>query len=102
MASVDININNLNFILRGDETEEHLSEVAEIVRRKLENARQRNASLSVSKATMLVAFDLASELIKGRKKALQYRNEVISRTANILEKVESVVVSGPALKPPPA
>ena len=100
MASVDIKINNLNFILRGDESEEHLTEAAEIVRRKLENTRLRNPALSVHKATMLVAFDLASELIKGRKKALQYRNDVVSRTSLILEKVEGAVLSGSPLKPP--
>ena len=98
MTSVEVNINNHKFILRGDENEEHLEEVAEIVRRKLENLNQKNPNLTVHKATMLVAFDLASELIKGRKKAIHYRSEVISRTASILERVEQAITGSCVLK----
>lgn len=88
MKAVEILIESQKFVLRGDESEEHLEEVAELVRRKIASAKKSAPNLNLQKATMLAALDLASEMIKGRKKAYQYRSEILGRTGQLLERVE--------------
>ncbi|MBI1859711.1 MAG: cell division protein ZapA [Deltaproteobacteria bacterium] len=64
MNSIEIAIAGQKYILSGEETPEHLNEVSELVRRRVESIRKKNPGLSLQKATMLVAFDFASETIK--------------------------------------
>ena len=88
MASIEISIANQTYLLRGEEPEEHLTDVAEMVRRRIEAIRKKNPSISLHKASILAAFDFASEIIKGRKQSVAYRNEILARTTQIMEKCE--------------
>jgi len=89
MNSIELQIGNQKFILKGEDDEPHLQEVAEIVRRKVETLRKKNTGLNLQRASMLAAFDLASQLIKGRRKSLDYRSEVVAQTAQLLDQVEN-------------
>lgn len=89
MKSIEINIGGQKYVLRGEEDESHLEEVVEIVRRKVEQLRKKQPSLSLQKAAMLTAFDLASDAIKGRKKALEYQTTVLSKASSLLQRVEA-------------
>jgi len=89
MPSIEITIANQKLVLKGEESEEHLKEVAEMVRRKVENLRKSSPTISLQKAAMLAAFDFASQEIKGRKKALDYRVTILSKAQTILKRVES-------------
>jgi cell division protein ZapA (FtsZ GTPase activity inhibitor) len=93
MASIEITIANQKYVLKGEENEEHLKEVAELVRRKVENLRKKTPNLSLQKAAMLAAFDFASEAINGRRKALDYRATLLAKATQVLERVEGEVAS---------
>lgn len=93
MAQIEIAIGTQKYILRGEETEEHLKDVAELVRRKIEAIRKQSPNLSLQKASMLAAFDFASQVIDGKKKAIDFRGEIVARASHLLEKVESELAS---------
>ena len=88
LNSVEFRIYDQLYSLRGQEPETHLREVAEMIQRKVESLKKKNPSISLQKASMLVAFDLASDLIKGTKKSSDYRASLIAKTHQILERVE--------------
>jgi len=88
MHSIEIKIGDQKYILRGEEPEEHLEEVGELVRRKVAGIRKKVPSLSFHKATMLAAFDFASEAIKGRRKAHKYRSTILTKANELLERVQ--------------
>ena len=86
--SVEINIGHQTFILKGDDQEGHLREVGEMVRRRIETVYKHHPNISLQKATMLAAFDLASESIKGRQKSQDYRSAILSKAGELLERVQ--------------
>ncbi len=88
MASIEISVGNHKYVLRGEESDEHLHEVAELVRRRVEAIKKRYPSLSLQKASMLAAFDMASSLIKSKRKAVDYRSAVLAKAGQLLERVE--------------
>ncbi len=87
--NIEIVIGGQKYVLKGEETKEHLREVAELVRRKVEVIRKKSPTLSLQKATMLAAFDLASQSIKGRKKAIDYRSSLLTKAHRLLEKMQA-------------
>jgi len=88
MNTIDIVISNQRYELKGTESTEHLQEVAELVRRRVETLQKKNSKLNLQKASILAAFDLASELIKSTKKSSDYRATVLAKAQKLLEKVE--------------
>jgi len=89
LNNIEIVIGGQKYVLKGEETQEHLREVAELVRRKIEVIRKKSPSLSLQKATMLAAFDLASHSIKSRKKAIDYRSSLLTKANRLLEKMQA-------------
>lgn len=88
MNTIDILIGNQRYELKGNDSPEHLEEVAQMVRRRVDSLRKRNPTLSLQKASILAAFDLASDLIKSKKKSSEHRSAVLSKAQKLLEKVE--------------
>jgi cell division protein ZapA len=88
MNSIEINIGNQKYVLRGSDSEEHLREVAELVKRKVESIKKKSGNLTLQKAAMLAAFDFASDTIKYKKKAVDYRSAILSKAGELLAKVE--------------
>lgn len=95
MASIEITIANQKYVVRGEDTEEHLKEIAELVRRKVESLRKKTPSLTVQKAAMLAAFDFASDSIKGKLKAQDHRSSVLAKATELLHRVEGELASKP-------
>lgn len=98
MASIEISISGQKFVLKGEDSEEHLKEVAEMVRRKVESNRKDRPQMGIQKAAMLSAFDLASEVIKGRKKAVEYRSAILSKAGELLKRIESELATSPTFQ----
>lgn len=96
--SIDVVVGNQKYTLRGDETEEHLAEVAELVRRRVDHILERCPTLTVQKASILAAFDFASEAIKGRKRSQHYRSAILSKASELLDKVQTEVSSKSSLQ----
>ncbi len=89
MKSIEVSIGKQKFVVSADETEEHLQEVTELVRRKVESIRKLDPTMSPQRATMLAAFDFASETIKGKTRAANFRTAVLSKAQEILERVQT-------------
>ena len=89
LRSVEVTIHSQRFLIKAEESEEHLAEVAEMVRRKVEGIRKKLPTANLQKASMLAAIDFASELIKGKKKSNDFRAGILNKAEAILEKVES-------------
>jgi cell division protein ZapA (FtsZ GTPase activity inhibitor) len=96
VKSVEVTITNQRYVIRGEETEEHLQEVAEMVKRKVESLRKRAPTATLQKAAMLAAFDFASDVIKGKKRSSDYRAGVLTKAQQILEKVELELEKSPS------
>jgi cell division protein ZapA len=89
MSQIEFSISGQSYLLKGEDPEEHLIEVSELVQRKIENLRKKHPEISQTKATMLTALDLASQYIKSKKRSLENRNTLLSRVQTVLERVES-------------
>ena len=88
MNSIEISIANQKYIIKGEEGEAHLNEVAEMVRRRVESMRKKNPNLTLQKAAMLAAFDFASDVIQLRKKSWDSKAAILTKAQSLLEKVE--------------
>ena len=93
MTSIEISIAGQKYILRGEESETHLAEVSELVRRRVETIRKKSPTLSLQKAAMLAAFDFASETIKQKRRSVDSKNIVLNYAHRLLEKVENELKS---------
>jgi cell division protein ZapA len=89
MPQIEIIIGGQKFLLKGEDSEDHLKDVAELVKRKIESIKKKSPGLTFQKATMLAAFDFASDAIKGKKKATDYRSAILSKANSLLEKVQA-------------
>jgi|GEM_PF-1330140 len=88
---VELVLGKQKFTLRSEETVEHLQEVSELVKRKMETIRKHAPTLTLERAAVLAAFELASDNIKGKIKANEYRSTVMSQATQILDKVEKTL-----------
>jgi len=95
MASIEFVLGGQKYDLKSEESEEHLREVSELVRRKIESLRKKNPHLTLQKATMLAALDFASASIKGRKKSLDYRATLLAKSQQLLEKLQAELTAKP-------
>ncbi len=87
MASVETTIGGKRYLLSSDDDLEHLSAVADMVSKKIASLQKERSALSVQKAAIIAAFDLASLLIKGRKRGSEYRADVLTKANEILNRV---------------
>lgn len=88
MNLIEINICNQKYIIKGEEGDAHLEEVAEMVRRRVESIKKNNPSLTLQKAAVLAAFDFASNVIENRKKTLDTKSAILTKAHSLLERVE--------------
>lgn len=97
MATIEIKILEQKYFLRGDDTPEHLEEVAELVKRRVEAIRKKSPSMTREKANMLAALDFASQLLKTTKKANDYRSAVVTKAKLLLDRVECELAAKPGV-----
>ena len=86
--SIEVLIGNHRYVLKSEESEPHLMEVAEMVRRRIESTRKKSTSLSIQKSAILAAFDLASDLIKAKRKVTDQRSKILTKAHEVLARVE--------------
>lgn len=68
MNTVTVNINGVEYNLKGEESEEYLQKVASYVDKKLKGILETNDKLGISSATILTAINTADEIIKANSK----------------------------------
>lgn len=95
MPSIEILIGSQKFLLRSEQSEEHLREVAEMIRTRVDGHRKAAPQINLQKCAVLTALDLASELVDFKKKVASQREEIVSRAEGLLAKIEAAeVMSG--------
>ncbi|MBM4304432.1 MAG: cell division protein ZapA [Deltaproteobacteria bacterium] len=88
MNSIEISIANQKYLIKSEEGEAHLKEVAEMVRRRVEAIRKKNPNLTLQKVAILAAFDFANDVIQMRKKGIDSKAAILNKAQSLLERVE--------------
>lgn len=84
----EISVGSAKYLLRSDESQNHLDEVVDLVQQSVGALKDKNPNMSMQNAAILAACDLASQLIRGKQQARTYQTEVLDRAGKLLEKVE--------------
>ncbi len=93
MSTVTININGIDYNLKGRESEEYLFEVAKYVDKKVRDIMNNNRKLSSTAGATLVALNIADELFKAdvEIEALMKKNTSLEERNNTLkERIKEV------------
>ncbi len=88
MPKLEIDIAGQSYVMKSDESPEHMEEVAHLVKKRVENLLKKSPKLGVARATMLTAFDFASQMVKSTKKGTEFKSGVLTKAKLLLNKVE--------------
>lgn len=88
MASIDIRIAKQSFVVKGTDGGAPLSEVADRVQNKIDALLIEHPGMTAAKVALLAAMEFASEAIEGRRIMDDYRNTILSKAGEILERIE--------------
>lgn len=75
MNKIKVNINGVEYALKGDEKGEYLKKIAAYVDKKLKNIMEANPMLSVTSAAVLTAINSADETFKMEEAYDEIENE---------------------------
>ena len=102
MSTVTININGMDYNLKGRESEEYLVEIAKYVNEKVKDIMANNRKLSSTAGATLVALNIADELFKAdeevetlikKNTSLEERNTTLKeRLKELRDNAENVEV----------
>lgn len=91
MQPVKIRIQNQEYLLEGDGTEESVLRLAQFVNDKLKEVEENTAGLSEKKTAILAALNIANEYFH----AVQERDELLSRirdrTQALIQSIDSKI-----------
>lgn len=88
MASIDIHIANQKFIVKGDDGDAHLAEVAQALQARIDSLCDEHPGMTAAKVALLAAVEFASQAIKGRHQVEDYRSTILLKAGDILERIE--------------
>ncbi|WP_317411464.1 cell division protein ZapA, partial [Clostridium baratii] len=95
MVKVTVNINGVDYNLRGKESEEYLKDIASYVDERIKEVLGKNPVLSISQASVLAAVNITDELYKtdseirnivGLKNNLEKEKATLFKTIEDLKK----------------
>ena len=93
MNTVTVNINGVDYNLRGKEVEEYLQEVASFVDGKIREISATNSKLSIGSAAVLTAVNIADELFKSTseiKELNKKKNSLEERHLTLKERLREI------------
>ncbi|MFH1863152.1 MAG: cell division protein ZapA [bacterium] len=96
---MSIRIMDAEYAITGYEDSEYLQEVAQLVDRRMKLLRQIYSDISLHKAAILTALNLADELLRTRNKleqcqeeAAQFSKEIADRSSRLVQKCRQIKV----------
>ena len=93
MNVINVNINGMEYNLKGEESEEYLHKVARHVDKKLQTIMKGNSKLSISSAAVLTAVNTTDDMFKcdAAYEKLQQDMDKLAEADNVLKKdIESL------------
>ena len=88
MASIDIHIANQKYVVKGDDGDAHLAEVAGLVQQRINALMIEHPLMTAPKIALLAAVEFASSAIKGKQQMEDYRATLLSKAGDILDRIE--------------
>ncbi len=88
MASIDIQISNQKYVVRGDEADANLDQIARLVQSKINSLQQEHPNLTSTKVALLAAIEFASQSLQERHHFEGFREQVLSKAGEILDRIE--------------
>lgn len=88
MPSIELHISNQKYVVKSDAGDEHLTDVAAEVQRKIESILASHPGTAATKVALLAAVEFASQAIKGRKQVEDYRSTLLTKAGDILDRIE--------------
>lgn len=92
MAAVKVEILGSEYVLRSDQGEEQVREVACFLNDKLNEILTTTRTSSTLSATVLAALNIASELMQLQQEQDKLLQEIEARTETMLERIEQAMV----------
>jgi len=88
---VRVKILDHEYLIRGDEDEEQIQEIAEFVNDKFKEIRDNTEKLSEKKAAILAAFHIASEYFQLQKERDNMILDIQSRAQSLNFQIDSII-----------
>lgn len=86
--SIDIKVFGQKFTVKADAGEEHIREVEQCVNMKVDEILKKTRSVSTLNVAILVALNIADELIREREKRMAIVREIEVRSKGLMEKID--------------
>ncbi len=86
--SIDIKVFGQTFTVKTDAGEEHIREVEQCVNTKLDEILKKTRSVSTLNVAILVALNIADELIREREKRMAILREIEAKSKDLMEKID--------------
>ena len=93
MNVITVNINGMEYNLRGEENEEYLHKVARQVDKKLKKILEGNPKLSMSSAAVLTALNAVDEMLKcdfAYEEIAEKADKLLLEQKNLMDEVETL------------
>ncbi|MDR5586719.1 MULTISPECIES: cell division protein ZapA [Clostridium] len=93
MIKVTVNINGMDYNLKGDKNEQYLVDLADFVDSKVKEIMSKNSRLSTSAATVLAAVNIADELYEcdsNLRNAINKKKNIETEKSELIQKVDKL------------
>ncbi len=75
-TKMEVKINNMEYTIVSNESEEYVQRVALLVNKKISEVKSQNSHLSTAMLAVMAAMNLADELLKSEASASKLRTEI--------------------------
>jgi cell division protein ZapA len=91
MHPFKIRIQNQDYVLQGDESEEYVLRLAQYVNDKLKEVEESTEGLSEKKAAILAALDIAGEYFQILRERDELLSNIRERTQALIQNIDSAI-----------
>lgn len=88
---VEVSLMGQKFTLRSERSEEHVQAVAKYVANQIEDLRKQTHTVSTHNVALLVALNLADELMQCQEEIQRLKTDIRTKTTEVLQDVDHVL-----------